>query len=83
MVSPQLLEILVCPDTKQPVKPAGEELVKKLNRKIDEGSLKNKAGEAVQEKMDAGLVREDGKMLYRVVEDIPIMLIDEGIPLEE
>ncbi len=83
MVSPQLLEILVCPDTKQPVKLAGEELVKKLNQKIEEGSLKNKAGEAVQEKMDAGLIREDGKMLYRVVEDIPIMLIDEGIPLEE
>ena len=32
--------------------------------------------------MDAGLVREDGAYLYRIEDDIPIMLIDEAIALE-
>ena len=29
------------------------------------------------------LVREDGKLLYPVRDDIPIMLIDESIPLPQ
>jgi uncharacterized protein YbaR (Trm112 family) len=30
-----------------------------------------------------GLVRADNKILYPIREDIPVMLIDEGIPLEQ
>ncbi len=33
------------------------------------------------EKIDGGLVREDGKCLYPIRGNIPIMLIDEAIPL--
>lgn len=83
MVSPELIEILACPETKQPVKLAEQDLVDKLNGLIEQGRLTNRAGKPVKDKMDAGLVREDGKFLYPIVEDIPVMLIDEGIPLEQ
>lgn len=83
MVDPQLLEILVCPETKEPVHPADHELLARINRAIEEGTLTNRSGESVSEKIDEGLVREDGRVLYPVRDEIPIMLIDEAIPLED
>jgi len=82
MVDPELLEILVCPETKDPVRPADDELVDRINRAVREGTLKNRAGEAVEEDIDGGLVREDGRVLYPIRDDIPVMLIDEAIDLE-
>ena len=32
-VNAELLEILVCPETKQPVSPAGDDILSKLNRR--------------------------------------------------
>lgn len=83
MLDPELLEILVCPETRGPVRPANEELVARINRAIEEGTLTNRGGEPVTEKLDGGLVREDGELLYPVRDDIPIMLIDEAILLGE
>lgn len=79
----ELLAILCCPDTKQAVVLADDALIKKINGAIDRGTLKNKAQKAVSERLDGGLIRADGKILYPVREDIPVMLIDEGIPLEQ
>ena len=82
MVDAQLLEILCCPETRQDLTLAASGMIEDLNRRVEAGSLKNRAGEIVKEKMDAGLLRSDGKFLYPIREDIPIMLIPEAIPLE-
>jgi uncharacterized protein YbaR (Trm112 family) len=81
-ISQQLLDILACPETKEPVFLADETLIAKLNAAIQAGTLKNRAGKPVTDKIDGGLVRQDRQYLYPIREDIPIMLIDEGIPLE-
>ncbi|MBM4121347.1 MAG: hypothetical protein FJ249_01970 [Nitrospira sp.] len=81
-VDQELLAILCCPETKQDVALADDALVAKLNAKIEQGQLKNKAGQPVGEKLDGGLIRADKKILYPIREDIPVMLIEEGIPLE-
>lgn len=82
MVDPELLEILVCPETKTPVRPADPGLLERVNQAIRAGSLRNRAGEVVQDVIEEGLVREDGLFLYPVRDGIPVMLIDESIPLE-
>jgi uncharacterized protein YbaR (Trm112 family) len=82
MVDPALLEILVCPETRQPVRPADEALLGRLNEAIGAGEVTNRGGDAVEDPVDEGLVREDGKVLYPVREDIPIMLIDEAIEVD-
>lgn len=82
MVDQVLLDILVCPETKQPVRPADEGVLARLSSAIEAGGVKNRGGELVREPVQEGLVREDGLFLYPVREDIPIMLIDEAIPLE-
>ena len=83
MIDQQLLNILACPETHEAVSLADEGLVDAVNRKIEAGQLLNRAGEKVTEPIDGGLVRADGRYLYAIREDIPIMLVEQGIPLED
>ena len=80
-VNPELLEILVCPETKQPVKLADAELLERLAREIESGKLRNRGGDKVPKPITEGLGREDGKVLYPVDDGIPVMLIEESIEL--
>jgi uncharacterized protein YbaR (Trm112 family) len=81
MIEPDLLKILCCPETHQEVRLAEAAVVEKLNQQIAAGVLKNRAGQPVQEKIDGGLIRADGNFLYPIRHGIPMMLVDEGIPL--
>ncbi len=83
MVDQKLLDILVCPENKTPVKLADDALLAKVNAAIADGTLKNRAGDAVTDAIDGGLVREDQAFLYIIRDDIPVMLIDESIPLDQ
>jgi len=80
-VSPELLEILVCPETRQPVAPASAELLARVNEKIRAGQLRNRGGDKVEKAIEEGLVRDDGRVLYPVDDGIPVMLIEESIEL--
>ena len=82
MIDKELLEILACPETKEPVELADQELVDQINARIGQGEVKNRGGKTVGEKIDGGLVREDRAFLYPIRDEIPIMLIDEAIPLD-
>ena len=83
MIDKELLDILACPETKEPVHMAEQALVDELNARIERGEVSNRGGDKVEKKMDGGLVREDGAFLYPIEDDIPIMLIDEAIPLKD
>ena len=80
-VSAELLEILVCPETKQPVAPAPQELLARLAQQVEAGTLRNRGGDPVTQPIGEGLVREDGRVLYPVEDGIPVMLIEESIEL--
>ncbi len=81
MIDAGLLKILCCPETHQPVHVAEAALVEKLNRQIESGTLKNRAGQPAKERIDGGLVRADDKFLYPIRHEIPVMLVEEAIPL--
>ena len=86
MTSPELdkdlLEILACPETKEPVQPADAELIARVNAAIESGGLTSRDGQKVERTLDGGLLRQDGKVLYPVRGGIPIMLVDEAILVE-
>ena len=81
MLDPDLLKIMCCPETHQPIALAEPSLIEKLNQQIAVGQLQNRAGQPVKEPIDSGLVREDERFLYPIRQNIPVMLIDEAIPL--
>jgi len=80
-VDPELLSILVCPETRQPVKLADAPILERLNSEVDAGTLRNRGGTPVGKRLTEGLLREDGKVLYPVDDGIPVMLIEESIEL--
>jgi uncharacterized protein YbaR (Trm112 family) len=80
-ISEELLEILVCPETNQPVRPAPADVIARVNAEIGSGRLRNRGGDKVESKITEALLREDGHVLYVVDDGIPVMLIEESIEL--
>lgn len=83
MISKELLDILVCPERRTALDVADDELLSALNRAVHEGRLRNRAGERVEKRLDGGLVRDDRAVVYPIIDGIPIMLVDEAIPLDQ
>lgn len=83
MIDPELLKIMCCPETHQGIVLAEKSLIDQLNERIPSRTLRNRAGQEVNEKLDGGLVREDKKFIYPIRQNIPIMLIDEAISLSQ
>ncbi len=83
MIDPDLLSQLVCPDDRTTLTPAEPAVIQAANKKIVAGTLRNRVGRVVERPFDGGLVRLDGKLMYPIVDDLPIMLIDEAVPLEQ
>jgi uncharacterized protein YbaR (Trm112 family) len=81
MIHEELLAILCCPETKQDVVLANDDIIKKINDDIKAGTAVSRHGAKVVDAIDGGLVREDGKFVYPIREDIPIMLVEQAIPL--
>jgi uncharacterized protein YbaR (Trm112 family) len=77
----ELLQILRCPETRQTLTIAGADVIERLNGAVTSGGLKTRGGKPITEKIDGGLIREDRKFLYPIRGKIPVMLIDEAIPL--
>ena len=82
-LDPELLAILVCPESRQPLAPAGAEVLDRLNAAAESGRAFTQAGDPVAHPVTEGLLREDGRIVYPVREGIPIMLIDESIDISD
>ncbi len=79
-VNKELLEILCCPETKQTLRMMEPGEVEGLNGQIAAGNVKYADGNAVDQPLQEGLITESGDRVYRVDDDIPIMLVEQSIP---
>ena len=75
----RLLDILCCPVSKSPVKPLTRNQLEAVNAAIRQGTVQTTAGMGVAAPLQAGLLTADGKVIYRIEDDIPVMLADEAI----
>lgn len=75
----RLLDILCCPVSKTPVRPASRPELEALNQAIGSGEACTVAGSPVRERVAEALVTTDGKVMYRIEDGIPVMLPEEGI----
>lgn len=78
-VDKHLLEILVCPATKTPVKLLSKDKLAILNREVEKGAISYVDGSLVEGPIEEALITEDGRTLYRVSDGIPVMLVEQGI----
>lgn len=83
MISAELLKILRCPETHQWLALADAVFVQNLNQKIATRGLRNRGGQIVPESMEAALIREDRSTVYPVRKNMPILLVDEAILLQQ
>jgi uncharacterized protein YbaR (Trm112 family) len=79
VIKPELLALLACPQTGQSLSIADAAVLGAVNGKIAAGGVKNVGGADVTEQLTEALAREDGQVIYPVRDDIPMLLIDEGI----
>ncbi|HKD35224.1 MAG TPA: hypothetical protein VKB78_00445 [Pirellulales bacterium] len=83
MISAEFIAMLRCPETRTPLALADAALLNRINSEIRAGRLRNRGDQVIAEPLDGGLVRQDNAMLYPIVRDIPVLLADEGIPLDQ
>lgn len=80
-LSDEFLSMLRCPISRRPLVAASAEEISLLNRRIREKGLQNRAGEAVEEPLEEGLVEPVERWFYPVRDNIPSLLKDEAISL--
>ena len=83
MLTEEFLAMIRCPENRTPLRVADEQMLRRLNAAVSRGSLKNRAGQVVEKPLTAGLLREDSLVLYPIIDEIPILLMDEGILLDQ
>ena len=75
----KLLEILCCPVSKTPLVRLPPDKLKKLNAAIASGDVQYVHGETVRDPLHEGLMTEDNRVVYPVIDDIPVLLEEKGI----
>ncbi len=81
MINPKLLALLCCPETHRPLRSATAEELQRLNERIASGAVRNRGGKPVLEKIEEGLLTEDGALFYPIRNRLPILLIDESVEM--
>ena len=78
----KLLDILVCPVTRQPLALADAATLAAINQAIADGRATHVDGSAHSEAIQAALLSHDGKRAYRVDDGIPVLLAEEAIAMD-
>lgn len=76
----KLLDILVCPATRQPLALLDKAGLAALNGAVAAGGLKRVDDAPQAEPLHEALVTQDRRLVYRVDDGIPVLLAEEGIP---
>jgi uncharacterized protein YbaR (Trm112 family) len=75
----KLLDLLVCPATRQPLALLDKPGLEALNAAIAAGGVTREDGAPQTEAVREALITRDRKTLYRIDDGIPVLLIEEGI----
>lgn len=75
----KLLDILACPDTRQPLALLEARGLAALNDAIRDGTIQRFDGTSQDAPLRQALVTRDRKRVYRIDDGIPVLLTEEGI----
>ena len=75
----KLLEILCCPVSKTPLTRLSSARLEKLNTAIRAGEVQTIQGAVLEQPLNEALITEDSKVIYPVIDNIPVLLEEKGI----
>ena len=75
----KLLDLLVCPSTRQPLALVDSLDLQAINQAISGGGVVRGDGSAQSEPLREALVTRDRKRVYRVDDGIPVLLAEEAL----
>lgn len=78
-----LLDVLVCPITKQNVTMLDSEKVASINALIKAGKIQSMDGNIVSEPLTEALITMNRRTIYRIKNGVPIMLESAGISADQ
>jgi len=79
MLDPELLALLVCPETHQDVVPATAGELVLLNEAIARGEVLTVGEKKAEGPVEGALIRIDRSVAYPIRDGIPVMLVPEGL----
>ncbi len=79
----KLLDLLVSPDTRQPLSLLDAKGLDALNRAIGAGSVTKADGNPLAQPLRQALVTRDRKQVFRLDDGIPVLLAEEAITTDQ
>ncbi len=75
----KLLDMIVCPITKIPLELMDGERLEQMNAAIAAGRVRNHRDQRLESSLTEALIRRDGRIVYPIIDGIPILLEEESI----
>ena len=79
----KILNLICCPSSKKQLKILNEESLANLNQAISAGLIKNNQGKILKDEIEQALITEDYELAYVVRDDIPVLLENESIKMNQ
>ncbi|MBG61397.1 MAG: hypothetical protein CMP03_02650 [Woeseiaceae bacterium] len=79
----KILKLICCPSSKKQLKILDEESLTNLNHAISAGLIKNNQGKILKDEIEQALITEDYELAYIVRDDIPVLLENESIKMNQ
>lgn len=75
VISPELLALLRCPESMQPLRLATAAEVEQLRA----AGARTRTGAELPAELEGGLIREDGALLFPIVAGLPVLLLSDAV----
>lgn len=82
-ISKEMLEILCCPVSRSPVKMLERGKLERVNELIKSLAIRDVEGNLVEQPLAEAIITTDSQTIYRIDDDIPVMLVGSGIPADQ
>lgn len=83
MIDSGIVDILACPATHRGLRPLPAEKLQRLNELVAARTAVYTDGDLIDEPLQAGLITDNATLIYRVDDDIPVLLVERGIPARQ
>lgn len=79
MIDRNIIDILACPSSHRSLRPMPANRLDRLNDRIKSGRCNYVDGTTIEDPITDALITDNGTLIYRIDDDIPVLLVERGI----